>query len=88
MADVAGASPARLTMWQAVRQSFLIHPDWSIANHLGWLNDEGYDTSILYGGTPQEVVAGWLAQHRTATTPAPHPPVPSADLEVNADDHA
>lgn len=25
---------ARLTMWQAVRQSWLIHPDWTVADHL------------------------------------------------------
>ncbi|WP_235944850.1 hypothetical protein [Verrucosispora sioxanthis] len=54
---------ARLTIWQAVRQSWLIHPDWTVADHLAWLDDEAYDTGTLTGD-PAEVVGRWLAEHR------------------------
>ncbi|MEU7981429.1 hypothetical protein AB0B63_23240 [Micromonospora sp. NPDC049081] len=74
-ADPIGA-PARLTMWQAVRQSWLIHPDWTVADHLAWLDDENYDTGTL-AGDPAEVVGRWLADHlRTAVaSPADDPRV-------------
>src|SRR4051812_29060757 len=26
-------APARLSVWQAVRQSWLIHPDWTVTDH-------------------------------------------------------
>ncbi|WP_309236811.1 hypothetical protein [Micromonospora sp. S-DT3-3-22] len=69
-ADPIGNAP-RLTMWQAVWQSWLVHPDWSVADHLGWLDGEGYDTGTLTGG-PDEVVGRWLAEHRrTARVPRP-----------------
>ncbi|WP_249714607.1 hypothetical protein [Rhizomonospora bruguierae] len=55
--------PGRLTMWQAVRQSWLIHPDWTVSDHLDWLDDECYDTDEL-AGDPAEVVGRWLAEHR------------------------
>ncbi|MEU8159494.1 hypothetical protein [Micromonospora parva] len=61
-ADPIGISP-RLTMWQAVRQSWLVHPDWTVADHLDWLDGEGYDTGTLTGD-PAEVVGRWLADHR------------------------
>ncbi|MEV7231243.1 hypothetical protein AB0M79_30130 [Polymorphospora sp. NPDC051019] len=63
--------PARLTMWQAVRQSWLIHPDWIVADHLAWLDGEGYDTGTLTGD-PVEVVGRWLAEHRR-TAPLSRP---------------
>ena len=59
-----GDPPARLTVWQAVKQSWLIHPDWTVADHLIWLHGDGYDTGSLYGGTPQEVITRWLDEHR------------------------
>ncbi len=59
-----GDPRARLTVWQAVTQSWLIHPDWTVADHLIWLHGEGYDTGSLYGGTPQEVINRWLDGHR------------------------
>ncbi|BCJ63015.1 hypothetical protein [Polymorphospora rubra] len=68
-ADPIGV-PARLTMWQAVRQSWLIHPDWTVADHLAWLDGEGYDTGTLTGD-PVEV-GRWLAEHRR-TTPLSRP---------------
>jgi len=69
-AEPAGAS-ARLTLWQAVRQSWLVHPDWTAADHLAWLDDEAYDTATL-SGDPAEVVGRWLAEHRrTAPLSAP-----------------
>ncbi|GIE93919.1 hypothetical protein [Paractinoplanes rishiriensis] len=55
--------PARLTMWQAVRQSWLIHPDWTVEDHLSWLDGEGYDTDTIEGD-PAEVIGRWLAEHR------------------------
>jgi hypothetical protein len=55
--------PARLTTWQAVRQSWLIHPDWTVADHLAWLDGEGYDTELL-DGDPVEVIGRWLTGHR------------------------
>ncbi len=55
--------PARLTMWQAVRQSWLVHPDWTVIDHLDWLDGEGYDIGTLTGD-PAEVVGRWLAEHR------------------------
>ncbi|MGA5305948.1 hypothetical protein ACPCHT_39085 [Nucisporomicrobium flavum] len=61
-ADPIGA-PARLTTWQAVRQSWLVHPDWTTADHLAWLDGEGYDTDLI-DGDPHEVVGRWLAEHR------------------------
>jgi hypothetical protein len=54
---------ARLTMWQAVRQSWLIHPDWTVTDHLAWLDGEGYDTESLTGD-PAEVIGRWLGEHR------------------------
>jgi hypothetical protein len=56
-------APARLTVWQAVRQSWLIHPDWTVADHVGWLDDEAYDLDAL-DGDPATVIAGWLTEHR------------------------
>ncbi|RQW98756.1 hypothetical protein [Micromonospora inaquosa] len=65
------SAPARLTMWQAVRQSWLIHPDWTVADHFAWLDGEGYDTDDMTGD-PAEVVGRWLAEHRhTARVPRP-----------------
>ncbi len=69
-ADPVGA-PARLTMRQAVRQSWLIHPDWTVADHLAWLDGEGYDTGTLTGD-PDEVVGRWLTEHRRSA-PVPRP---------------
>ncbi|MEU8370077.1 hypothetical protein [Micromonospora tulbaghiae] len=69
-ADPIGA-PARLTMWQAVRQSWRMHPDWTVADHLAWLDDEAYDTGTLTGD-PAEVVGRWLAEHRR-TAPVASP---------------
>ena len=61
-ADPVGV-PARLTTWQAVRQSWLVHLDWTAADHLAWLDGEGYDTDLL-DGDPDEVIGRWLAEHR------------------------
>jgi hypothetical protein len=63
--DPVGA-PAGLTLWQAVRQTWLVHPDWTVADHLAWLDGEGYDTDTTEGD-PAEVVGRWLAEHRGTT---------------------
>ncbi|MEU0558464.1 hypothetical protein [Dactylosporangium sp. NPDC006015] len=76
--------PARLTVWQAVRQSWLIHPAWTVIDHLGWLDDEAYDLEALRGD-PATVVAGWLAEHRRTTpdtTAGPTSPNPAAPPET------
>jgi hypothetical protein len=64
-ADPIGAS-ARLTMWQAVRQTWLAHPDWTTEEHLSWLHGEGYNTDTVEGD-PAEVIGRWLAEHRRTT---------------------
>jgi hypothetical protein len=56
-------TPNRLTMWQAVRQSWLAHPEWTTADHLAWLDGEGYDTDHI-DGDPAEVIGRWLTEHR------------------------
>jgi len=73
-------------MWQAVKQSWLIHPDWTVEIHLAWLHQEAYDTCTLYGGTPQEVIARWLDEHRRCaqweiTRPGPPSPTPPGDAQ-------
>lgn len=53
----------RLTIWQAVKQSWIIHPDWDVAMHLSWLENDGfYDLSTL-DGDPTELVTRWLRFH-------------------------
>jgi hypothetical protein len=59
-------APARLTLWQAVRQSWLAHPDWKSADHLAWLDGEGYDTDPI-DSDPAEVIDRWLTDHRRRT---------------------
>jgi hypothetical protein len=59
--------PARLTLGQAVRQSWLVHPDWTVEDHLAWLDGEGYDAPD--GEDPAALVGRWLAEHRATTTP-------------------
>jgi hypothetical protein len=61
----------RLTMWQVVLQSQLIHPDWSPEIHLAFLEQEGYDTQEMEfgpttGWTPAEIVERWLRQNMEA----------------------
>lgn len=64
-------TPARLSTWQAVRQMWLVHPDWTTADHLAWLDGEGYDTDLL-DGDPAALLGRWLADHRrTARTTVP-----------------
>jgi hypothetical protein len=54
-----------LTAREAVRQSRLIHPDWTPAVHLDWLLDDGYP---LPGGqdraAAEAMLAEWLAHER------------------------
>ncbi|MET8278504.1 hypothetical protein [Micromonospora sp. NPDC005174] len=65
-ADPVGA-PARLTLWQAVRQTWLAHPDWTVTDHLAWLDGEGYDTDTP-DGDPADLIGWWLAAHRSAAS--------------------
>ena len=62
-------------MWQAVRQTWLVHPDWTVADHLAWLDGEGYDTDTA-DGDPAEVVGRWLTEHRRAAALTPPPGAP------------
>ncbi|MGC4779897.1 hypothetical protein [Micromonospora chalcea] len=59
--------PARLTLWQAVRQTWLAHPDWTVTDHLAWLDGEGYDTATA-DGAPADLIGRWLAAHRCAAS--------------------
>ncbi|MGW5557594.1 hypothetical protein ACWER9_10270 [Micromonospora sp. NPDC003944] len=65
-ADPVGA-PARLTLWQAVRQTWLAHPDWTVTDHLAWLDGEGYDTDTS-DGDPADLIGRWLAALRCAAS--------------------
>ncbi|WP_231394935.1 hypothetical protein [Micromonospora sp. CNB394] len=65
-ADPVGV-PARLTLWQAVRQTWLAHPDWTVTDHLAWLDGEGYDTDTA-DGDPADLIGRWLAAHRCAAS--------------------
>ncbi|MGX6606191.1 hypothetical protein ACWKSP_29320 [Micromonosporaceae bacterium Da 78-11] len=59
-------APARLTIWQAVRQNWLAYPDWTVADHLAWLDGGGYDTDPI-DSDPAEVIDRWLTDHRRRT---------------------
>lgn len=54
--------PERLTMWQTVLQSQLIHPDWNAQDHLDYLHQEGYDWTrlVMSGLSPSGLVSEWL----------------------------
>ncbi len=63
-------NPARLTPHEAVHRSRLIHPEWTAADHVAWLTDQGYPLVAVHGRTQAEAtVAEWLAQQQT-TPPA------------------
>ncbi|MET0494337.1 MAG: hypothetical protein ABW000_14515 [Actinoplanes sp.] len=64
-AEPVGA-PARLTIWQAVRQNWLAHPDWTVADHLACLDGEGYDTDPIDSDLAG-VIDRWLTDHRRRT---------------------
>ncbi|WP_431937084.1 hypothetical protein [Micromonospora sp. RP3T] len=89
-ADPVGV-PARLTVWQAVRQTWLAHPDWTVIDHLAWLDGEGYDTDTPLGD-PADLIGRWLAAHRSAASlsgPSDHGRVYAilgADLLIVFDD--
>ena len=58
----------RLTMWQTVLQSQLIHSGWTVEDHLAFLEQEGYDLNEMYfspevGWTREEVVERWLREN-------------------------
>lgn len=60
--------PSGLTVWQAVLQSQLCHPDWTPPIHVHWLNDEGFDLDALTPerkglDTVEELIAQWLAEN-------------------------
>lgn len=59
--------PVRLTLWQAVRQNWLAHPDWSVTDHLAWFDGEGYDTGMPSGDPAEVLVGRWLSEHRRVT---------------------
>ncbi|GAB3076430.1 hypothetical protein [Micromonospora schwarzwaldensis] len=59
--------PARPTLWQAVRQTWLAHPDWTVTDHLAWLDGEGYDT-VTADGDPADLIGRWLTAYRCAAS--------------------
>ncbi len=49
-----------LTTWQVVKQSWLIHPDWTPEVHRSFLEN---DADECFRRIPTiEVIAGWLEQ--------------------------
>jgi hypothetical protein len=62
-------NPGRSAPREAVHQSRLIHPEWTAADHVAWLTDQGYPLVAVHGHAAAEAtVAEWLAQQ--ATPPA------------------
>lgn len=49
----------RLTAAQVVLQSQLIHPDWTVDEHLSFLDEEGYVVPPL-GGSRKLIVEQWM----------------------------
>ena len=76
-------TPARLTIWQAVRQNWLAHPDWTVPNHVTWLDGEGYDTGLI-DSDPVEVIDRWLTAHRRTGRPVVPPHATEARVYVVA----
>jgi hypothetical protein len=69
-----------LTTREAVRQSQLIHPDWSPAMHVDWLIEDGYHLHHMDRATVQAVVADWLA----AKPQVPHHLFAASDKPADA----
>lgn len=55
----------RLTTWQTVLQSQMIHPDWNVETHLAYLKQEGASLHRL-NGDPEILITRWLAENRAA----------------------
>lgn len=55
----------RLTPWQVVLQSQVIHPDWTTDDHAHFLMDEGYDISHLGVGdeSTRTCIDRWLREN-------------------------
>jgi hypothetical protein len=73
-AEPVGGS-ALSAMWHAVRRNLFAHADWSVDDHLAWLDGEGCDTAAA-DHDPAELVGRWLSWHRALaarTTPADDP---------------
>lgn len=81
-AEPVGA-PARLTIWQAVRQNWLAHPEWTVPDHVAWLDGEGYDTDPI-DSDPAEVIGRWLTEHRRTARPIVPPTATEARVYVVA----
>lgn len=58
-------SQRRLTAWQVVLQSQVIHPEWNAVEHGHFLMDEGYDVSALgvEDETPLRCIRRWLDEN-------------------------
>lgn len=78
----------RLTIWQLVLQSQLIHPDWSAMDHLGYLVDDEFRDPCAECHTHPlgvtELIDRWLAEN-VAAGRAPAPPAPAPEGESEAD---
>ena len=42
--------PSRLTDWQIVREIHAVHPDWTVADHIAYLNTQGRDIDPIWVG--------------------------------------
>lgn len=61
-----GSRVTAFTPWQTIAQSQLIHPEWSVADHLSYLeHDAFYPRGLL---PSPEVTERWLTEFATATT--------------------
>lgn len=67
-----------LTVREAVRQSRLIHPDWSPASHVDWLVEDGYPLQHLERSAAEAIVMQWLGE--------PQPPHHLVAASDNPDD--
>ncbi|WP_246595137.1 hypothetical protein [Actinoplanes auranticolor] len=76
-------APARLAIWQAVRQNWLAHPEWTVPDHVAWLDGEGYDTDPI-DSDPAEVIDRWLTEHRRTARPTAPPTATEARVYVVA----
>jgi hypothetical protein len=78
-----------LTMREAVRQSRLIHPDWSPDEHVDWLIEDGYRFHRSDRGTVQAMVTSMVGSTRPGDErleASPLPALPPGGRLLSADE--
>jgi len=48
--EIDPMGPSRLTDWQIVREIHAVHPDWTVADHIAYLNTQGRDIDPIWVG--------------------------------------